>query len=134
MVEKDYIMRIIHEMVRTVLKLIFHIEEGTEEEFVFAEGTNRDFYQQLCLLAEEGKINQAENMLYEYLESESWTEEEGKPEHLKLSLAFYDYLNEKTSDFLEDHDFSREEVAEGIKSVMKRYGYGGLAETLLENQ
>ena len=30
MVEKDYIMRIIHEMVRTVLKLIFHIEEGTE--------------------------------------------------------------------------------------------------------
>ena len=70
MVEKDYIMRIIHEMVRTVLKLIFHIEEGTEEELVFAEGANRDFYQQLCLLAEEGKINQAENMLYEKLESE----------------------------------------------------------------
>ncbi len=133
MVEKDYIMRIIHEMVRAILKLIFHVDEE-KQELVFLEGKDQDFYQQLCLMADQGNINGAENMLYEYLESESWTEEEGKPEHLKLSLAFYDYLNEKTSDFLEDHDFSREEVAEGIKSVMKRYGYGGLAETLLENQ
>ena len=133
MVEKDYIMRIIHEMVRAILKLIFHVDEE-KQELVFLEGKDKDFYQQLCLMADQGNINGAENMLYEYLESESWTEEEGKPEHLKLSLAFYDYLNEKTCDFLEDHDFSREEVAEGIKSVMKRYGYGGLAETLLENQ
>ncbi|MEH2943398.1 DUF6483 family protein [Lachnospiraceae bacterium KK002] len=133
MVEKDYIMRIIHEMVRAILKLIFHVDEE-KQELVFLEGKDQDFYQKLCLMADQGNINGAENMLYEYLESESWTEEEGKPEHLKLSLAFYDYLNEKTSDFLEDHDFSREEVAEGIKSVMKRYGYGGLAETLLENQ
>ena len=133
MVEKDYIMRIIHEMVRAILKLIFHVDEE-KQELVFLEGKDQDFYQQLCLMADQGNINGAENMLYEYLESESWTEEEGKPEHLKLSLAFYDYLNETTSDFLEDHDFSREEVAEGIKSVMKRYGYGGLAETLLENQ
>ncbi len=132
MVEKDYIMRITHEMVRTVLKLIFHIEEGTEEEFVFAEGTNRDFYQQLCLLAEEGKINQAENMLYEKLESEG--AKPGDLENLKLALAFYSYLNGKDNDFLESHDFSREEVAEGIQDAMKLYGYGGLAETLLEDR
>ena len=132
MVEKDYIMRIIHEMVRTVLKLIFYIEEGTEEELVFAEGANRDFYQHLCLLAEEGKITQAENMLYEKLESEG--AKPGDLENLKLALAFYSYLNGKDNDFLESHDFSREEVAEGIQDAMKLYGYGGLAETLLEDR
>lgn len=132
MVQKDYIMRIIHEMVRTVLKLIFHIDEVKEEELVFLEGTDRDFYQQLCLLAEEGKINQAENMLYENLESEG--PETGGLENLKLALAFYDYLNGKDNDFLDSHDFSREEVVEGIKDVMKLYGYGGLAETLLESR
>ena len=108
MVQKDYIMRIIHEMVRTVLKLIFHIDEVKEEELVFLEGTDRDFYQQLCLLAEEGKINQAENMLYENLESEG--PGTGDLENLKLALAFYDYLNGKDNDFLDSHDFSREDV------------------------
>lgn len=132
MVEKDYIMRIIHEMVRTVLKLIFHIEEEKEEELAFLEGELGDFYQRLCLLADEGKINQAENMLYEKLESEEM--ELGDLENLRLALTFYDYLNRKDNDFLDSHDFSREEVGEGIKAVMKRYGYGGLAKTLLEGR
>lgn len=132
MVEKDYIMRIIHEMVRTVLKLIFHVDEGTEEELVFLDGVNGDFYQRLCVLADEGKINQAENMLYEKLESEGL--ESGNLENLRLALAFYDHLNAKDNDFLDSHDFSREEVGEGIKAVMKLYGYGGLAETLLEGR
>lgn len=132
MVEKDYIMRIIHEMVRTILKLIFHIDEEAEEEAVFLDGLNRDFYQQLCLLADEGRINEAENQLYERLEAEEGLKE-GNLENLKLSLAFYDYLNAKDNDFLEEHDYSREEIQEGICDVMKRYGYGGLAETLLEN-
>ncbi len=32
MVEKDYMMRLIHEMVRTIAMLIFHKDQGTEEE------------------------------------------------------------------------------------------------------
>lgn len=139
MVQKDYIMRIIHEMVRTILKLIFHIDEAEEEELVFLEGESRDFFQRLCVLADSGKINEAENLLYENIEEENgeggtWQGEKENLANLKLSLAFYDYLNTKDNDFLEEHDYSREEIAEGIKAVMKLYGYGGLAETLLENR
>lgn len=54
--------------------------------------------------------------------------------NLKVALAFYDLLNSKSNDFLEEHDYSREEVEEGIQRVMKLYGYGELAETLLENR
>lgn len=133
MVEKDYVMRIIHEMVRTILKLIFHKEEETAEELIFLEGVNQDLYQRLCTMAEEGKINEAENMLYEKLEEDGW-QTEGNLEKLRLALEFYDALNTKDNDFLEEHDYSREEIREGIKDVLKRYGYGGLAETLLENR
>ena len=73
-----------------------------------------------------------QNKLYEKLESEEALEEENL-ENLKLALAFYDYLNGKDNDFLESHEYSREEIREGICDVMKRFGYGGLAETLLEN-
>ncbi len=132
MVEKDYIMRIIHEMVRTIIRLVFHRDEESQEELVFLDGANEDFYQKLCLLTDEGKMNEAENQLYQRLEPEEMLEEENL-ENLKLALAFYDYLNNKDNDFLESHDYSREEIREGICDVMKRFGYGGLAETLLEN-
>lgn len=133
MVENDYMMRIIHEMVRTLIMLIFHKNQETEEELIFLDGVNQDFYQRLCQLADEGKINEAENMLYQSLE-ENEGDREGTMENLKVSLAFYDHLNSKSNDFLETHNYSREEVEEGILSVMKLYGYGELAETLLENR
>ena len=64
MVENDYMMRIIHEMVRTIVMLIFHKDQETEEELIFLDGVSQDFYQRLCHLADVGKINEAENMLY----------------------------------------------------------------------
>ena len=133
MVENDYMMRIIHEMVRTLIMLIFHKDQDTEEELILLDGVPQDFYQRLCHLADEGKINEAENMLYESLEENDW-DKEGTMEYLEVSLAFYDYLNSKSNDFLEAHNYSREEIEEGILSVTKQYGYGSLAETLLENR
>lgn len=133
MVENDYIMRMIHEMVRALIMLIFHKDQDTEEELIFLDGVNQDFYQRLCHLADEGKINEAENMLYESLEENDW-DREGTMEHLEVSLVFYDYLNSKSNDFLEAHNYSREEIEEGILSVTKGYGYGSLAATLLENR
>ena len=72
-------------------------------------------------------------MLYQNLEENDWDKEETMV-NLKVALAFYDLLNSKSNDFLEEHDYSREEVEEGIQRVMKLYGYGELAETLLENR
>ena len=42
MVENDYYMRIIHEMVRMWLKLLFNIDELKEEEIIFEEKENED--------------------------------------------------------------------------------------------
>lgn len=125
MVENDYVMRIIHEMVRTLLKLLFHIDEVKEEEVVFENKDSDDLYRRLRLMAKDGKINEAENLLCEHLD----VREDPKLENLKVALFFYDDLNGRSNEYLEKCGYSREEIREGIRSVMIRYGYGELADT-----
>ena len=124
MVEQDYIMRIIHEMVRTFLKLVFQIDEEKQEEVQFEDSKAQGSFENLCAMADRGEINQAENILYEELE-------EGNIEYLKMAVLFYEHLNKMSNEYLEKCDFSRIEVAEGMKNVMKMYGYDSLAETLI---
>ena len=125
MVENDYVMRIIHEMVRTLLKLLFHIDEVKEEEVVFENKDSDDLYRRLRLMAKDGKINEAENLLCEHLD----VREDPKLENLKVALFFYDDLNGRSNEYLEKCGYSRAEIREGIRSVMIRYGYGELADT-----
>lgn len=124
MVEQDYIMRIIHEVVRTFLKLVFHIDEEKQEEVQFEDDEMAGNFESLCAMADRGEINQAENILYEELE-------EGNLEYLKMAVLFYEHLNKMSNEYLEKCDFSRVEVAEGMKQIMKMYGYDSLAETLI---
>ena len=72
MVKQDYLMRLIHEMVRTIMKLIFNIDEKTVDIEQELKETS-DLYGRLLKLADAGKINEAENLLYEQLfEGSTW--------------------------------------------------------------
>ena len=75
-------------------------------------------------LIDEGRINEAENSLYESIEN---LDKSG----LEMALLFYLYLNDKSDEFLEEHDFSRDEVKQGLKDVTARYGVNGFAEMFL---
>ena len=123
MVKQDYLMRLIHEMVRTIIKLIFNIDEKTVDIEQELKETS-DLYIRLVRLADAGKINEAENLLYEQLEN-------GQPEYLKAALGFYDYLNDYTEEFLDKADFSREEIKSGLVSVLRMYGYEGMTGLLM---
>ena len=70
-------------------------------------------------LAEEGKINEAENQLYEGMVEEN-------VDYLELALTFYLYLNDMDGDFLDDNGYSREEVLEGMKDLASDWGVSGL--------
>ena len=113
MFEQDYIMRLIHEMVRTVMKL------------VFGSADNGEKLNELIDLADEGKINEAENRLYDLLEDKD-------PDALKIALAFYDHMNGFDTEFLDEADYSREEIRDGICDVLKRFGYGGMTGLFLQ--
>ncbi|MDL2302723.1 DUF6483 family protein [Lachnospiraceae bacterium OttesenSCG-928-D06] len=49
----------------------------------------------------------------------------------EFTLLFYSYLNDKDDDFLESHYYSREEIKEGLKSVVSNYKLGSLVEIFL---
>lgn len=125
MVKEDYIMRIIHEAVRTLLKLLFHIDEEKEDEIEFESLEAETRYRRLKLLADEGQINEAENELSEFLDGEN-------REAFQMAIMFYDYINTFEDEKLERAGYSREEINEGILTAAKLYGYDGMVGALLE--
>lgn len=126
MVEQDYIMRLIKEMVRTLLRLLFHIDLDNPAAELYKESEKQGALKELLDMVNAGKINEAENKIYEMTA-------DGDTAHLKTALLFYSYLNEKDTDFLEAHDFSREEVMQGLKYLVGNYGLEGIADTFLSD-
>ena len=124
MVEQDYIMRLIKEMVRALLKLIFHTDLDLPSVEMLTDAERRCALEELLNLTDRGEINEAENRLYGLMET-------GGGEELERALIFYSHLNEKSNDFLEAHDFSREEIKAGLEDAMREQGMAGMAEAFL---
>lgn len=126
MVERDYIMRLIREMVRAILKLFFNIDSESPTEDLLAGEEEKQLLDILLAMVDAGDINHAENQLYEIVSG-------GGMEKLKMALLFYSYLNDKSDDFLTEHDFSREEIKSGIKDMISMYGLESMADVFLSD-
>ena len=125
MLRQDYITRMVQEMVRMLLKLMFGIEAESPDLEMFRDAQARERTERLLMLADEGRIDEAENELSDILES-------CVSEHMQTGLLFYWHLNEKDDAFLETHDFSREEIRDGLEQVVKDSGMADLADAFLE--
>ena len=115
--EKDYIMRIIKEMVRVLFSLMLG------KKYVAVEMERDNGYEvsgrklaELLEMIDRGEINKAENLL---LESLDYSDKNS----IAAAAMFYQYLSEKAEEFLIEHDFSREEVLDGIIRLMRQAGY-----------
>lgn len=124
MFEQDYVMRLIKEFVRALLKLIFHIDTESPSVELLESTEQRELLDDLLDMVDAGEINEAENQVYELITNKA-------PGSLELALLFYSYLNEKEEDFLKEHDFSREEIRLGIEGVAEHYGLSSIAKTFL---
>ena len=123
MFEQDYIMRLIQEMVRVLLKLLFHMDAAAPTAELCDQLEEKET---LLELVDAGDICGAENRIYELVY-------EGNPEALEMALLFYSYLNEKPDDFLAEHNFSRQEIKEGLEDIASRYGWSSLASVYLKD-
>jgi len=123
--EQDYIMRLIKEMVRAILKLLFNIDTESPSSELLKDAEEKQTLDSLLDMIDEGRINEAENSLYDSIEN---LDKSG----LEISLLFYSYLNDKSDEFLEEHDFNREEVKQGLEDITSRYGISGFAEMFLK--
>lgn len=124
MFEQDYVMRLIKEMVRAILKLLFNIDTDSPSAELLEDTEQQATLEHLLDMVDEGNINEAENQIYEMTLS-------GDKSNLEIALLFYSYLNEKTDDFLKQHDFSRDEIRQGIQDLASRYGIGNMAKIFL---
>ena len=117
--ENDIIMRQVRDMTRMLAKILFGKNTATYEYKEEDRHTATDsLYARLIALVDAGKINEAENRL------------RSEERAFEVALGFYDYLNELPEEFLEEHDYSKEEVKEGAQSLADRKGLGLLGEGL----
>ena len=118
--EKDYIMRMIKEMVRVLFSLAFgkkYVSVELEKENKYeVSGKNLKIFLNIIDL---GQINEAENIL---LDSIDYT---NKNEVMAVAL-FYQYLSEKDNQFLENNNYTKEEVLSGFKQLLMKSGYSDL--------
>lgn len=123
--QKDYVMRIVHEWVRTLIKLIFNQDIDKDDD----DGISlevMELYRKLLSMIDDGKINEAENILVDGLET-------GGQAYFEMALLFYEKLSGKTEEFLAENDYSQEEVVDGLKYVVDYYGYGSLMDAFAED-
>lgn len=116
MVKEDYIVRMIKDMVKFLGGLIIgkkeiNYELPSEEDYTKED----DLYQQIMALLEAGKINEAENVLLDELDPQS-------KRYFELALDFYQKLSEYDDEYLEEHNYSKEEVQDGLMSVAHAFG------------
>lgn len=122
--EKDYIMRMIKEMV----SVLFSILLG--KQYVSVDEERKNGYEvsgtdlnDLLDMVDNGQINEAENLM---LDDIDYSDKKG----LAAALLFYQYLSEKKKDFLQDHDYSDEEILDGAKQVLQKAGYGDIVKIM----
>ena len=125
MFEQDYVMRLIQEMVRAILKLLFNIDTDSPSAELLEDAKEQQTLDELLDMVDNGFINEAENKIYEITE-------EGKKTDLEMALLFYSYLNDKSDEFLEAHNYGRDEIKAGLKDITVRYGVDGFAEMFLQ--
>lgn len=123
--EKDYIMRIIKEMVRVLFSLLF----GRRYSAVEVESVNKyevegKSLDELLDMADAGQINEAENILLDGIDY-------GNKENVAMAALFYRHLSEMDDSFLMDNNYSKEEVLEGMKSLVREAGYPDISNSEL---
>ena len=116
--EKDYIMRMIKEMVRVLFSLIFgkkYVSVELENKYEVSGKNLKDFLDMI----DSGQINEAENIL---LDSIDYTDRN----EVMAAALFYQYLSEKDSEFLKNNNYTKEEVMSGFKQLLMQSGYTDL--------
>lgn len=114
--EKDYIMRMIKEVIRVLASLALgkkyvQVELPLENKYNLAD----DKLTKLKNMIDDGKVNEAENILLDRMDYTN-------PEAIAELLFFYEYTSTKPSSFLEQHNYSHEEVLEGLKMLAAKSG------------
>ena len=124
--EKDYIMRMIKQVIRALFSVILGKEytmvEMPQENKYEVSGKGLDEY---LNMVNRGMINEAEN---EILQDADYSDKQ----NIAALVQFYEYIGDKDEAFLEEHDYSRAEVLDGLKRVAEESGYASIVNHFID--
>lgn len=122
--EKDWFMRQLKLCVEMAASLILGKEFSPYQLSNQEAMTAADqLHTQVVALLNRGDINGAEDALFDRVDPED-------PDIYHVGLDFYDRLNQMTDKELDQLDFSREEIREGLTDFSAEYGCDGLFDQL----
>ena len=113
----DWLMR----QIETIAAMLAYMLTGKKPKMVSTEEDQRNstdsvlLYEKLKELVTQGKFCEGENLLFAAME-------EGDPEVPSAAVRFYMDLNQLSDAQLEEGNFSREEILDGLKAVCSHYG------------
>lgn len=124
--EKDYIMRMIKQVIRALFSVILGREytavEMPHENKYEVSGREIDEYLKMI---DEGMINEAENDILQDVDYSN-------KQDIAALAQFYEYIGDKDEEFLEEHDYSRAEVLDGLKRVAEEAGFGSIVDHFID--
>ena len=123
MLKNDYIMRKIEEWISMILEFVFKIDKNSSPEKLLKLEASKEILKDLKSKIDAGNINEAEDALFNLIKFKT-------QDSLLIGLLFYSHLNEKSSKFLNEHDFDREEIKTGIKDLLNECNMNSLADLI----
>lgn len=126
--ERDYLMRMIKEVSRILFSLMLGKEyvqvELSEENKYTVSGDSLDDY---LFMIDCGEINEAENRLLEHIDYQN-------RDDVVAATWFYKYLSGKSRQFMEEHNYSSQEVLDGLRDLAEKSGYGEICDIMENNR
>ena len=122
--DKDFILRMINDLTKSIAYIIL-----SKNDIEYTLPKNNEYskvdllYLKLLELVNNGRINEAEDMLFYEINTSDMRQ-------FEMAISFYLYLNDFGNDYLEKNYYSRDEIKEGIKSICKEYGVFTMVEFL----
>ena len=124
MIEQDYLMRQIHEMISVIMKMLFHRELQPPHAVISLELMDSSAFFSLIRLVRSGDILLAESLLYEGMDALT-------AENLLRGYAFYQFLAQQDDDFLIQYGYSRRQIADGAARLAALFHAEHLAKLFL---
>lgn len=115
MLKNDYDIHYTNEKIEVYFRLIYGIKSGEFYDVEQGLLQQDSVYPKIRTMLLDKKINEAEDLLFEYAAH-------GRHDVLKAGLMFYYRLNQMSDNELEESDFSRAEISDGIRELLSLYG------------
>lgn len=118
MIEQDWYMRQIQMLIQFISRTLFH-KDYIEYQPVGYQPLSGDpdqtdlLHAKLLDLIAAKQYGRAEDYLFDHYQPDNLL-------HIRLAIDFYQRLNALSDQELEQHQFSREEIDEGLRELMRR--------------